>query len=198
MTGRHRRSARGEAHRLEQSRLARPPTANLEAYDDYLRAVNSGARLDLSSALSFYKKAMLLDPTFADAYAAYARTAAYIWRNDFDDVLPGPVARKLAYEAASRALALDPDSPGSYSVLAVLQLVDQQYDEAIASARMAVSLGPSSAEAYIALGSRPCVRAENLRMPSPRSPPRSASTRNYRPATGSLPAGPFSSTAITP
>ena len=55
---------------------------------------------------------MLLDPTFADAYAAYARTAAYIWRNDFDGVLPGPVARKLAYEAASRALALDPDSPG--------------------------------------------------------------------------------------
>ncbi len=97
-------------------------------------------------------RATELDPAFADAYAAYARTAAYIWRQNWDDVLPGPVARKQALEAASRALQLDPDAPLPYAVLAVLQVGDRQYEEAIASARQAVALGPSDAEAHAALG----------------------------------------------
>ena len=139
----------------EQARLARPPTQNLEAYDYYLRAeraARSGFRPDLGEALTLYEQATKLDPAFADAYAAYARTAAYIWRQNWDDILPGPVARKQALEAASRALQLNPDAPLPYAVLAVLQVVGRQYEDAIASARQAVALAPSDAQAYAALG----------------------------------------------
>ncbi|MFZ1429254.1 MAG: adenylate/guanylate cyclase domain-containing protein [Geminicoccaceae bacterium] len=139
----------------EQARLARPPTQNLEAYDYYLRAeraARSSFRPDLGEALTLYEQATKLDPSFADAYAAYARTAAYIWRQNWDDILPGPVARKQALEAASRALQLNPAAPLPYAVLAVLQVVGRQYEDALASARQAVALAPSDAQAYAALG----------------------------------------------
>lgn len=139
----------------EQARLARPPTQNLEAYDYYLRAeraARSSFRPDLGEALALYEQATKLDPSFADAYAAYARTAVYIWRQNWDDILPGPVARKQALEAASRALQLNPATPLPYAVLAVLQVVGRQYEDAITSARQAVALAPSDAQAYAALG----------------------------------------------
>ncbi|HXV23257.1 MAG TPA: tetratricopeptide repeat protein [Alphaproteobacteria bacterium] len=139
----------------EQERLAAPPTTNLEAYDYFLRGeqeAKGGTRLRLREALALYAKATTLDPSFADAYAADARTSVYVWRQDFDDVLPGPVARKRAYEKAGRALELNPESSLPFAVLAVLQVVDRRYDEALASARRAVALGPSDAEAYIAQG----------------------------------------------
>ena len=61
----------------EQQRLARPPTTNLEAYDYYLRAeqaARTGFQPKLRQALHLYEKAIALDPAFAEAYAADART----------------------------------------------------------------------------------------------------------------------------
>jgi TolB-like protein/class 3 adenylate cyclase/Flp pilus assembly protein TadD len=138
----------------EQQRLARLPTTNLEAYDIFLRAeeaARTGFYPQLREAMRLYEKATALDPTFAEAFAADARTAAYVMRSNYDNVLPGPVARKRAYEHASRALELAPDAPLPFAVLAVLQVVDGRHDEASASAERAVALGPSDAEAHAAL-----------------------------------------------
>ena len=138
----------------ERTRLTRPPTANLEAYDYYLRAeqhVYGGESAPLSAALSFYEKAIALDPGFADAYAGYARAAVDVWQFDYSNVLLGAVARKRAYEAAGRALQLDPDQGRAYTVLGILQVVDRAHDEAIASARKAVALDAGSAEAHLNL-----------------------------------------------
>jgi TolB-like protein/class 3 adenylate cyclase/Flp pilus assembly protein TadD len=138
----------------EQKRLARLPTTNLEAYDYYLRAeqaARTGFQPKLRQALHLYEKAIALDPAFAEAYAADARTVADVMRNDYNDVLVGPLARKRAYEHASRALELAPDASLPFAVLAVLQAVDGRHDEALASAKRAVALGPSDAEAQAAL-----------------------------------------------
>ncbi len=138
----------------EAERMARPPTANLEAYDDYLRgeqAARTGRPSALREALGFYAKAVALDPSFAQAFAADARTAVYIWRNSLDDVLQSALARKRAYESAGRALQLNPDLSLPYSVLAILQVVEQRYVEAVESAKRAVALGPGDAEAHVAL-----------------------------------------------
>ena len=138
----------------EQQRLARLPTTNLEAYDYYLRAeqaARTGFHLQLREALRLYEKAAALDPTFAEAFAADARTAAVVMRSNYDHVLAGPMARKRAYEHASRALEIDPEAPLPFSVLAVLQVVDGRHEEALASAERAVALGPSDAEAHAAL-----------------------------------------------
>jgi Flp pilus assembly protein TadD len=137
----------------ETKRIARPPTANLEAYDYYLRAeqaARTGRRSRLLEALALFDKAEALDAGFAEAFAADARATSYIWRSAYDDVLQSALARKRAYDKASRALALDPLLSSPYAVLAVMQVVDRRYDQAIASAQQAVSLGPADAEAYMA------------------------------------------------
>ncbi|BCH25978.1 adenylate/guanylate cyclase domain-containing protein [Mesorhizobium sp. L-8-3] len=135
----------------EQEQIARPPTTNLEAYDYYLRGEQAERTGLFREALQFYAKATMLDPAFADAYAADARSAVDIWRNVFDDILPGPVARKRAYEKAGRALELNPESSRPYAILAGLQVVDRRYEEALVSARRAVALGPSDSEAHAVL-----------------------------------------------
>ncbi|MCA1409101.1 tetratricopeptide repeat protein [Ensifer sp. IC3342] len=143
-----------ELTRSEAVRISRPPTANLEAYDYYLRAeqaARTGSPSRLLEALGLFEKAEALDPRFAEAFAADARATAYVWRSTFDDVLPSALARKRAYEKASRALAVDPDLSSPYTVLAFIQVVDRRYDEAIASARQAVSLAPADVEAQMAV-----------------------------------------------
>ncbi|OHV81401.1 adenylate/guanylate cyclase domain-containing protein [Ensifer sp. LCM 4579] len=143
-----------ELTRSETERIARPPTANLEAYDNYLRAeqaTRTGRPSQLLEALALFDKAEALDPGFAEAFAADARTTAYVWRNAFDDVLQSALARRRAYDKASRALALDPDLSSPYAVLAVIQVVERRYEEAIASARQAVSRGSADAEAQMAV-----------------------------------------------
>src|SRR5260221_12717381 len=97
--------------------------------------------------MTFYAKAIELDPGFADAYAGYARVAVEIWRWDYDFVLSSAVARKRAYDTAGQALKLDPNNSRAYTALAVLQLGNGRHAEAIASARRAVSLNPNDAEA---------------------------------------------------
>jgi len=135
----------------EQQQLARIPTQNLEAYDYYLRAETENYykadNLSVGRALGFYRKAAELDPNFAEAYAGYARAAVEIWRLDYDQSLSAAVARKGAYDAAGRALALDPSNARAYAVLAILQLGDRRHAEAIESARKAVDLNPNDAEA---------------------------------------------------
>jgi tetratricopeptide (TPR) repeat protein len=49
-------------------------------------------------------------------------------------------------------LELDPDLSSPYAILGIMQVVDRHYEEAIASAKRAVSIGPGDAEAQIALG----------------------------------------------
>ncbi len=140
--------------RSEAERITRPPTANLEAYDYYLRAeqaTRTGRRSRLLEALALFDKAEALDPDFAEAFAADAHATAYVWRSAYDDVLQSALARKRAYEKASRALALDPVLSSPYAVLAVMQVVDRRYEQAVTSAQQAVSLGAADAEAHMAL-----------------------------------------------
>jgi adenylate cyclase len=139
----------------ETERIGRPPTANLEAYDYYLRgkqAARTGRASALREALDFYTRAVALDPNFAEAFAADARAAVNIWRNNLDTALQSALARKRAYENAGRALQLNPDLSLPYAMLAILQVVDERYEEAIASAKRAVALGPGDVEAHVALG----------------------------------------------
>ncbi|NKK47113.1 adenylate/guanylate cyclase domain-containing protein [Rhizobium leguminosarum] len=140
--------------RSETERIARPPTTNLEAYDYYLRAeqaARTGRRSRMLEALALFDKAEALDGGFAEAFAADAHATSFVWRSTYDDVLQSALARKRAYEKASRALALDPALPSPYAVLAIMQAVDRRYEQAIASAQKAVSLGAANAEAHMAV-----------------------------------------------
>ncbi|MCA0928812.1 adenylate/guanylate cyclase domain-containing protein [Ruegeria profundi] len=138
----------------ERERIERLPTTDLEAYDFFLRAeeaARSGFRPGLREALKLYSDATAIDPTFAKAFEAQARTEALVMRRNYDDVLPFPVARKRAYEHAGRALELDPGAALPFAVLSELQTVDRRYEEAMRSARLSVEKAPGEASAYLAL-----------------------------------------------
>ncbi|RVB77447.1 MULTISPECIES: tetratricopeptide repeat protein [unclassified Mesorhizobium] len=144
-----------QASAAESERMARPPTSNLEAYDNYLRAeqaARSGGGSGLRKALALYEKAEEIDTAFAEAFAADARTSVYVWRAGFDDITQSALARKRAYEKAGKALELDPDLSSPYALLGIMQVIDRHYDEAIASAKRAVAIGPGDAGSHIALG----------------------------------------------
>ncbi|MGR9275447.1 adenylate/guanylate cyclase domain-containing protein [Rhizobium leguminosarum] len=135
----------------ERDQLARIPTENLEAYDYYMRAEQEGFIFrDVDTyrrTLSFYQKAIDLDPGFANAHAGIARVAVDVWRNDYNYLWSAAVARKIAYDAAGQALKLDPNNARAHTVLALLQWVDGRETEAANSAKMAVAMQPNDAEA---------------------------------------------------
>ncbi len=66
----------------ERQALAAKPTANLEAYDYYLRGKDYDARRyaeeDAQLAVRMYQRAVQLDPTFALAYAALAQAHLFL------------------------------------------------------------------------------------------------------------------------
>jgi adenylate cyclase len=136
----------------ERDQLARIPTDNLEAYDYFLRAEQEGFLYsDVETyrrTLSYYQKAIDLDPGFAAAHAGIARIAVDVWRNDYNYLWSAAVARKIAYDAAGQALKLDPNNARAHTVLALLQLVDGREAEARDSANRAVAAQPSDAEAF--------------------------------------------------
>ncbi|MDB5523107.1 MAG: adenylate cyclase protein [Rhizobium sp.] len=135
----------------ERTKIERMPSDNLEAYDYYMRAEHEGLTYgDINTyrrTLSYYQKAIDLDPNFADAHAGIARVAVDVWRNDYNFLWSAAVARKIAYDAAGQALKLDPDNARAHTVLALLQLVDGREVEARESANRAVQAQPNSAEA---------------------------------------------------
>ena len=135
----------------ERDQLARIPTDNLEAYDYYMRAEQEGFfYADVETyrrTLSYYQKAIDLDPRFANAHAGIARVAVDVWRNDYNFLWSAAVARKIAYDAAGEALKIDPNNARAHTVLALLQLVDGRDAEALASANRAVATQPNDAEA---------------------------------------------------
>jgi TolB-like protein/class 3 adenylate cyclase/Flp pilus assembly protein TadD len=131
----------------EQTRLGRPPTTNLEAYEAFLKA-GPPFGYDVKSLrekLALFKKATELDPNFAEAYAADAAVAAFVYRTQWWPVMRPTKAHARALEGVTRALALNPDSPLAHSTLGILQLVESKHEEAIRASREAVSLAPHDA-----------------------------------------------------
>jgi len=99
--------------------VERTPTANVEAYDAYLRGMDLGARSDaerdMRGAVASFERAVELDPRFALAQAQLARAHARLYWYHFDHT----VARvALAKAALDRAGALQPDLPEVHSAQA--------------------------------------------------------------------------------
>jgi TolB-like protein/DNA-binding SARP family transcriptional activator/tetratricopeptide (TPR) repeat protein len=102
-----------ERHVLEDR-----PTANLQAYDLYLRGRELNDRefdlANMRTAARLYEQAVALDSTFALAYAWLS--ASYVWMHDtYMDRSPEHLTR--AKTAVDRALRLNPDLPESHGAL---------------------------------------------------------------------------------
>ena len=104
----------------ELEALAANPTANLEAYQAYLRGMDYAGRRESQPetwhlAVQMFSRATELDPKFALAYAelSEAHSRMYHWNIDRKTE-----RREMAREAAEQALAIDPDLPEGHRALA--------------------------------------------------------------------------------
>ncbi len=135
----------------EKIQLAHRRTASLEAYDYYLRAEHRRYVGDEPTAIELYRQAIALDPEYTDAYAGIALSALELWRWDSTDVMPGAAARRMTYDAASKLMSLDENDPRAFAVLAMIQALDGQHDQAIKSGLKSVSLDPNNADSHARL-----------------------------------------------
>jgi TolB-like protein/Tfp pilus assembly protein PilF len=138
----------------EQSRLARAPRVNPEAYDAYLKGryfFNRPSDENLTKALALFEEAVKLDPKYAPAFSGLSD--AYGWAGYNEGVLTASEARPKAKGAAEKAIELDDTSAEAHASLANFKLW-YEYDWAGSEAefRRAFALNPNYAFAHDQFG----------------------------------------------
>jgi tetratricopeptide (TPR) repeat protein len=133
----------------EEHRLAAMPTANLEAYDYYLRGRhfwNQRSVAAFDSAIQYFNRAVLLDPDYARAYAGLAETYALLPEYGGPSI---PEILPVAKAATERALALDPDLAEAYTASAYIKArFEWDREGAERDYLMAIELNPEYATAH--------------------------------------------------
>ena len=105
-----RRYLRLELARSTRPQEGRPPTANIEAYDLYLRglvASNRASRDGVEDAVRYFERATELDPQFSQALAAWANLYVAVSGDTYpvQEVMPrARRARRSGARAQSRLL----------------------------------------------------------------------------------------------
>jgi TolB-like protein/class 3 adenylate cyclase len=141
---------------MEQGYLVRKRTDNLEAYDYYLRGVESAFRgwnetkkEAVMQARQWLERAVELDPTYAEAYAYLGMTYWLEWFFRWNFV---PEVLDRAVELEQKALTLDEFLSGPHAVLGIIYLFKKQHEQALAEARRALALNPNNAENLTQIG----------------------------------------------
>jgi serine/threonine protein kinase/tetratricopeptide (TPR) repeat protein len=132
--------------------LSTKPTANLEAYDLYLRATQYAIDDEraLRAGIQLLEQAVKLDPTFATAWGRLAETHARMWWFHWDRT-PARVGQAKA--AVDRALELRPDLPDAHRALAFYYyhcLLD--YARAVEEFSVTLKGRPGDSRAWAGLG----------------------------------------------
>jgi TolB-like protein/Tfp pilus assembly protein PilF len=135
--------------RPEPGRATRIGTRHPEAHQAYLKGRyhwNRPGAEGVVLALSYFERALALDPGFGAAYAALGR--AYVAAAEYYVREPRP-SLEAGRAAAARALELDGTDSDAYLTLAeVHKSVDWDWVRAEAAYRRALSFNPSSEAAY--------------------------------------------------
>ncbi len=140
---------------LRQAHAGRT-TRNREAYDSYLRGneyLRRGCYQEENAriALQMFQKAVALDPTFAEAWAALSTVHInmYWLAHDRTDA-----RRSLAWAAVDRARQLAPDLPDTHYALCVYHYWGHlEYERALEHCNIALRSWPNSWLLYIYSGS---------------------------------------------
>jgi len=129
------------------AQLIKPATENLQAYDEYLKGMALMHRRGLAiiEAIDSFRRAIALDADYAPALAglAHAQVLASFW-----GILDPKEVRASALDAASRALAADPELVEGH-VAAAMVAIGVAFDRAEAARAWdrAIELGPSDVDA---------------------------------------------------
>ncbi len=139
---------------VERQRARRRPAEGMDAWESLQRGFwhlygSQGQPDELDQAVSFMEQAVQRGPTFAAAHAGLAFTLYYRW---LFGVAADPAGdERRAFDAARKAVQLDPDDPFGHVALGRVHVMRAEHEAAIADARRAIALNPNYATAYFGL-----------------------------------------------
>jgi TolB-like protein/Tfp pilus assembly protein PilF len=133
----------------DRERIENKYRPDLEAYEQYVmgrRELDLGTVASLESAEQRFKQAIEIDPGYALAYTALART--YRLMSLFGDRSSLAELRAKEEPLIEKALDLDPTLAEAWESQAGLQMEDKEFEKAEHSIRRALELNPNSADAW--------------------------------------------------
>lgn len=131
----------------ERRAIQKAPTADVQAYDYYLRGRQffyQFRRKSFDYARQMFARAIVIDPGYARAYAAVADCCSHLymyWGASNDDL-------KEAQAASRKAVELDPELAEGHVSRGLALLMTKKYDEAQQEFEAAIQLNPKLFEAY--------------------------------------------------
>lgn len=136
----------------ERHNLRAQPTQNLEAYDAYLRGnqyAHGGWLIptDARAAVEMYRRAVTLDPRFAEAHARLSLQYSQMWNGTDDSALA------LAQRHAERALTLNPNLAWGHLALANYYYTTGDWGRERSELELAEKFGSTSGEILRGTGS---------------------------------------------
>lgn len=131
----------------EKQAIAKIPTADVRAYDFYLRGrqfFHQFRRKGFDLARTMFARAIEIDPGYARAYAGIADCSAFLyfyWESSDANL-------QQADQASQKALELDPDLAEAHASRGLTASMQKHYEEAEREFRTAMRLGPRLFEPY--------------------------------------------------
>lgn len=129
---------------------APPGYAAYELYLQSLELTNQNTKSSLMAALTRLEKALEIEPEYAEAHVAMARTylklvefTGYYQEDWFEE------SRSMAQPHVERALAINPNLPDAYAVMGDLTT---EYDQSIDAYEKALALNPNLYQVHLELG----------------------------------------------
>jgi adenylate cyclase len=137
-----------KVEKAERERAMRKDTDSLAAYDYLLRGrehYNQRTRSANVKAKELYRKAIELDPVYANAYVGLAKSyindMAYGWTE-----FPARAGQK-ALDLVNKAISLDESNPGAHALIGAAYVYQGDYDLAVSELQQAIELNPNDASA---------------------------------------------------
>jgi non-specific serine/threonine protein kinase len=131
----------------EKRAIEKAPTADVQAYDYYLRGrqfFHEFRRKSFDYARQMFARAIVIDPNYARAYAGVADCCSHLymyWGGSTEDL-------KEAESASRRAVQLDPELAEAHVSRGLALLMTKKYVEAHQGFEAAIRLNPKLFEAY--------------------------------------------------
>jgi TolB-like protein/Flp pilus assembly protein TadD len=131
----------------EKKAIVKPPTADIQAYDFYLRGrqfFHQFRHKGFDFARQMFARAIVLDPNYARAYAGVADCCSFLYM-----YYESSEANLKEADAASRkALQIDPELAEAHASRGLAVSLNQRYDEAKLEFEEAIRRNPNLFEAY--------------------------------------------------
>jgi len=141
-----------EVERAEQKRLVSRDPSSLAAWEHYQRGVallDKFSKKGNADAREMFTRAIALDANYALAYTGLAESHNRDLMLEYSDNREESAAG--AFDAAKKAVGLDPTDSEAHDMLAVAHLWPNHYEAAVEEAEHAVGLNPSNARALAIL-----------------------------------------------